>query len=538
MKLNNTRAAKSTQNKNVKDTRKRSSGLRSRHKRSVETKRGTQARNKPRSPGQSAVAMNAGTDTALAASQTPPDSPYLRTDAGNAELFSALYADRLRYDHKRGRWLIWQEGRWWKKDETTRVKTLAKNVARLRLKNAKGNLDETKWALRSEARQRLEAMIDLAKAERPLADSGEGWDGDPWLLGVANGVVDLRTGQLRDGKQSDKITMHTKIAFDPTAKAPRWERFMSEVYDGNRELMDYVQRAVGYSITGDVSEQVIFLAYGTGANGKSTFVEIIRNVLGEHAYNLPFSAFELNSRSSIPNDIAALENRRFATAIETSETSRLNEARIKALTGSDPVTARYLYGEFFTFVPTAKFWLVFNHFPKVNDESEGFWRRVRVIPFVQQFPKDKRDKKLLMKLKEEAGGILNWAIEGARKWKEQGLDTPAIVTQTSEQYRQESDVLAEFIEDCCVLDADALTTSGKLWNEYVGWKTRQHDGDGLDRTTFGRKLEARGLKKVRVGQERTRGWRGIRLKSDVPDPFFDPGPQAAAEMELVQGVPA
>jgi len=466
--------------------------------------------------------------------QVPIESPYLRTDSGNAELFSALYADRLRYDHKRGRWLIWKDGRWWGKDEVKHVGTMAKKVARLRLRKARGNPDETKWALRSESRQRLEAMVELAKSERALADSGEGWDSDPWLLGMANGVVDLRTGELRDGKQDDKITLHSKIAFDPAAKAPRWEQFISEVFDGDTELIEFVQRAVGYSITGDVGEQVIFLAYGSGANGKSTFVELIRHVLGEHAYNLPFSAFELSGRSSIPTDIAAMENRRFATAIETSESSRLNEARIKALTGSDPITARYLFKEFFTFVPTAKFWLVFNHFPKVKDESEGFWRRVRVIPFLRQFSKDKRDKKLLLTLKEEAAGILNWAIEGARKWKEQGLNTPAIVTQMSEQYRQESDVLAEFIEDCCVLDADTSTTSGKLWNEYLRWVTRQNDGDGLDRTSFGRKLEAHGLKKERVGRERTRGWRGIRLKSDAPDPFFDLGPQAAAE--AAQGV--
>jgi putative DNA primase/helicase len=195
---------------------------------------------------------------------------------------------------------------------------MAQRIGRLRLKNAGDNIDETKWALRSEALQRLEAMVKLAKSEPLLADAGEGWDSNPWLLGVTNGVIDLRTGTLREGTQSDKITMHTKIAFDPAAKAPRWERFISEVFEGNPELIDYVQRAIGYSITGDVSEQVVFLAYGTGANGKSTFVEVIRHVLGEYAYNLPFSAFELNSRSAIPNDIAALENRRFATAIETS----------------------------------------------------------------------------------------------------------------------------------------------------------------------------------------------------------------------------
>jgi putative DNA primase/helicase len=209
---------------------------------------------------------------------------------------------------------------------------------------------------------------------------------------------------------------------------------------------------------------------------------------------------------------------------------------MKALTGSDPITARYLYGEFFTFVPTAKFWLVFNHFPQVMDDSEGFWRRVRVIPFERQFSKENRDNKLLQKLKAEAEGILNWAIEGALKWQKDGLKTDVIVTQISEQYRQESDPLVEFIEDCCDLDPEAAATSGALWHEYLRWKQKQGDVDVIDRTTFGRKLQARGMKKERIGRERTRGWRGIRLKSDAPDPFFDLGPQAVAE--AAQGVPA
>jgi putative DNA primase/helicase len=530
------KSGKSVQNTSSNNRRKHDAGLSGRHKSAA--KRQMQEKAKSRHSGKGAVVAVNDVTTANVPENTKnaPDSRYLRTDVGNAEMFSALYADRLRYDHKRGRWLIWKDGRWWVKDQTARAVAMAKQVARLRLTQGGDNDKETKWALRSEARQRLEAMVELAKSETALADSGEGWDSDPWLLGVPNGVVDLRTGQLRGGKQSDKITLHSKIAFDPTAKAPRWERFINEIFDGNTELIEYVQRAVGYSITGDIGEQVVFLAFGSGANGKSTFVEMIRNVLGEQAYNLPFSAFELHNRSSIPNDIAALEGRRFTTAIETSESSRLNEARIKALTGSDPITARYLYGEFFTFVPTAKFWLVFNHFPQVMDDSEGFWRRVRVIPFERQFSKDNRDNKLLEKLKAEASGILNWAIEGARKWKEQGLDTPAIVTQLSEQYRQESDVLAEFIEDCCELDPDASTTSGALWHEYLRWKQKQGDEDVIDRTTFGRKLQARGCKKMRVGQERTRGWRGIRLKSDDLDEFFNVGPQPA--LQAAQGLPA
>jgi putative DNA primase/helicase len=291
---------------------------------------------------------------------------YPRTDAGNAELFARGFANKARFDHRRGRWLIWL-GHWWAEDEKEMVLQAAKKIARFRLQysttidNATGADLEAKWALRSESRPRLEAMLKLAQSEHPLSDPGKGWDANPWLLGVPNGVVDLRTGQLSDGNQSDKITMHTNVPFNPSSKAPRWEQFFDQIFGGNQELIDYVQRAAGYSLTGDVSEQVLFLAYGTGANGKSTFLEVLRHIIGTYAYNLPFSAFELKARSAIPNEIAALSAKRFVTAIETNESAELNEGRIKALTGSDPITARFLYREFFTFIPTSKYWLAFNH---------------------------------------------------------------------------------------------------------------------------------------------------------------------------------
>src|SRR5260370_2165539 len=317
-----------------------------------------------------------------------------RTDTGNAELFAGLFGHRLLFDHKRERWLFYAE-HWWTADVDGELMRTAKQAALFRLKTSgtigddKKRKQEVQWALHSESLPRLQAMLTLARSEKPLADTGENWDADPWLLGVANGVVNLHTGKLRPGTPSDRITLHTNMAFDPSAQCPRYDRFISEIFDGDPDLISYVHRAVGYSLTGETSEQCFFCCHGEGANGKSTFLNAVRHAVGAYACNLPFSAFELKTRSTIGNDVATIPDRRFVTAIETDESVRLNEARIKALTGGDLITARMLYREVFTFRPVATFCLAFNRPPRVSADSQSLLRRVHLIPFVRQFdPED------------------------------------------------------------------------------------------------------------------------------------------------------
>ena len=443
---------------------------------------------------------------------------FAATDAGNAEMFAAASSDDLRYEHRRGRWLVWHK-HWWSEDRDGQVYRRAKSVARMRGQRAaqmsekKEQASEYAWAFKSEARARLEAMLKLAEAEYPLFDSGEGWDVNPMLLGVANGIVDLATGTLRDGLQADKITLHSDIAFDPSAQCSRWLQFLSEVFGDDQSLIEYIRQAVGYSLTGHTSEQCLFLLYGSGANGKSTFLEVVRRVVGGLAYNLPFSALELISRSSIPSDIAAMAGKRFVTAIETSESARLNEARIKMLTGSDPVTARRLYGEFFTYAPAAKLWLAFNHLPEVQDDSHGFWRRIRLIPFLQRFDGSAIDKDLLAKLLVEAPGILVWAVQGALMWLRKGLgEPPAAVREATEAYRCESDPLEEFIAGCLV-SPGARATAGGIWEIYQKWEKENRVCSPLSRRAFSHRLEAKGFKKERYGHQRTWTWLGISLRN-------------------------
>jgi putative DNA primase/helicase len=446
-------------------------------------------------------------------------SKFAQTDVGNAEMFASASSDDLRYDHQRGRWLAWRK-HWWSSDNVGSVYQRAKSVARMRAQLASNISDEKKqtaefaWAFRSEARARIEAMLRLAEAEYPLFDSGEGWDANPMLLGVANGVIDLRTGILRDGLQADKITLHSDITFDPSAQCPRWLQFLGEVFGNDQQLIEYVQRAIGYSLTGDTREQCLFFCYGSGANGKSTLLEILRRIIGSYAHTLPFSAFELTSRTSIPNDLASMAGKRFVTALETNEAAQLNEARIKMLTGCDPVSARLLYHEHFTFVTSAKIWLAFNHQPEVHDDSHGFWRRLKLIPFHQRFEGSAIDKDLLAKLLVEAPGILAWAVQGALKWLREGLgEPPAAVREATNGYRDDSDPIGEFIAECCVVSPGAIATAGGIWELYQEWEKRNGISFPLSRKAFSHRLEAKGFKKGKCGHERTRIWLGISLRN-------------------------
>ena len=426
------------------------------------------------------------------------NGPFPLTDAGNAELFAALYGHILRFDHARNRWLIWEEHRW-APDSDGEVRRLAKKAARVRYRTALDieDLDlrgkTASSAVRSESRQRLDACLALARSEHPIADSGMTWDPDPYLLGVANGVVDLRTGMIRSGHPDDRLTMQVPVQYHVKAECPRWQQFLHQVFQRDEELIGFVQRALGYSLTGSVREQVLFLCHGTGSNGKSVFLDMLRNVLGDYAMNIPFTVLELQQRPSLTNDLASMAGRRLVTSSETNESTRLNEARIKALTGGDPITARFLYSESFTYEPVAKFWLAVNHLPRVRDDSYGFWRRVRVLPFNEQFTGDDADKGLPFKLLEELPGILNWGVQGALNWRLVGLAPPSAVMTATQAYRKDNDELDGFVADCCVVADGVRAEPGHLFSEYQRWSKEQGilERHRLGSRSFGTRIRER-----------------------------------------------
>jgi len=445
------------------------------------------------------------------------------TDAGNGEYFARMYGDRVRYDHRRRRWLMWDRHRW-SDDADGEIHRLAKLAVRHRLLSATKIEDLTrrgqaaKFAIQSEHRQRLDALLAQAQTEPPITDAGRHWDRDPLLFGTENGILDLRAGRLRDGRSEDRITLHAPIAYNPDAACPRWLRFLDEVFGDDVELIDFIQRAVGYSLTGLTTEQCLFVCYGTGANGKSVLLRILRMLAGFYAFNAPFSLFEMHSRSAIPNDLAALVNRRLVTSSETNEGTRLNEARVKALTGCDPITARFMRAEFFTFEPVAKYWLAVNHKPSVADDSHGFWRRVRLIPFTRRFTGSAADQSLADTLQLELPGILAWAVRGVQAWQERGLRAPAAVEAATETYRLESDPLAAFIEERCVVVEGTSMVASAAFKAYLTWSSEQgmRERELLTATKFGTRMAERfGKKHSSSGNH----YLDIGLLSDLSEPL-------------------
>jgi putative DNA primase/helicase len=444
-----------------------------------------------------------------AAKYQPAADTFPLTEAGDAEFFASAFGDVIRYDHRLGRWLLFN-GHVWAPQTDGEVPRLTLEAMRARQRASVGIKDRLQWAAKGESRSRLGNLLAIAQTTTPIADAGEHWDEDPMLLGVANGILDLRTGTLRDGRPDDRITMRCAVAFDPAATWPAWERFLIEVFD-DEDVIRYVQRACGYSLTGDCREECLFFCWGVGANGKGTLMNTLAWTLGDYADDLPFSALELHDRrSGISNDIAKLVSKRYVTASESGETTRLNEARVKALTGRDPITARFLHHEFFTFQPVAKFWLATNKKPIVRDDSQGFWRRLHLIPFSRTF--ERPDKTLKDRLRAEAPGILSWVVKGCLEWQRDGLNPPELVLKATDEYRRESDSLTPFYESCCVIDPRARVQASTLFARYQRWcsETRVWPEQQLNQTAFGKQVRSR----FAVEEKRWTFYVGIGIRDD------------------------
>lgn len=442
-----------------------------------------------------------------------------RSDSGNAELFAELYRDTVRFDHKQGRWILWNDSRW-AEDKQEKVRCLMKQAARrrhelvLNLGESDERTRQIKWALQSESRYAIDAALELAKSEPNVSDDGERWDANPMLLGVANGIVDLTTGQFRTATQGDFITKFSPAAHDANAECPRFEQFLEEIFDGDQERIRYIQKAVGYTLTGCVEEHCLFACYGSGRNGKSTLLEVLLYIIGDYGVDLPFGTLETTHQIG---EGANLPGARFAKAVETREGRRLDEARVKSWTGGDTISVRPLYRNSFSFQPTHKLWLAFNHKPIVADNSPAIWNRIHLIPFERKFEKQRADKKLLATLKAEAPGILNWAIRGCLAWQSEGLGVPIAVEQATREYEQESDPIGPFLAECCDENPEFQVPKSELWNAYRKWCS-----ESLSRRAFVEKMRGRGF-----GERNSRSkrfWTGVRLKardtSDASDTNF------------------
>ena len=422
-----------------------------------------------------------------------------RSDAGNAEAIALLFGQKIRYNHTSGRWLIFN-GNIWEVDEKNEIKQFAVQAVRERLR-ASADINDTQkreraanHALASENNNRLNAALDIAKGLTPIAATKNDFDNDPFFIGTENGVLNLTNGELYTGTPEHMISKSLNTSFDSSARCDRWEKFVEEIMDDDPTLVNFLQMASGYTLTGDVKEQVLFFLHGFGANGKSTFLEVISYLLGDYSKSINFHTLEssINNSNKMTNDVAELAGKRLVIANEVKEHSALNEARIKSLTGGDTITARHLYKDEFSFDPSFKIWLSANHKPKVDDNSYAFWRRIRLVPFEKSFKGDQCDKGLKNKLLDELPGILNWMIDGCVFWQKEGLTNPEKIQNATTEYQNESDIVFMFLKDRTIRKEGATVLSQSLFETFINW-TKETGEKEMKRNMFGRKLSGLGI---------------------------------------------
>jgi putative DNA primase/helicase len=439
---------------------------------------------------------------------------FALTDLGNAERLVQRFGDGIRYCEEQNAWYVWN-GRRWRRDKKGKVTAYAKETIRGRYAEAHQTKDENKrkqivqHAVRSESVRAIRAMITLAQSEKEVAISFDQFDSDPWLLNVNNGVIDLRTGNLLPHDPAQLITKLAPVEYNPNTACPLWISFLDRIMAGNAALITFLKRAVGYCLSGNVREQCLFFLFGTGANGKSTFLELLRALLGDYAKQADFTTFLMKANDTVRNDIADLRGSRFVSAVEVEGGKRLAEALVKQVTGGDALKARFLYSEYFEFAPTFKIFLAANHKPEIHGTDYGIWRRIKLIPFTVTIPEKERDPELKEKLRAEMPGILKWAVEGCLEWQQFGLGEPKEVKVATEAYRVEMDLTAEFIKDCCVENATAKVKLSDLYGKYLEW-CKESGEDQLEPKAFTRKLDTKGFSKKR-GTGGNYYWYGIGL---------------------------
>ena len=429
--------------------------------------------------------------------QLPMDS-----DEGLALSFADKHADSIRYVAPWAKWMLW-DGRKWRADDTlaifTHVRQHCREIA----------LRCTKPRARKIASAATVAAVErLARADNRLSMGVEQWDADPLLLNTPGGVVDLRTGAVRQNQAADFITRLTGSG--PAESCPLFVQFLERVTGGDNDLIAFMQRMAGYFLTGSTSAHALFFAYGTGANGKSVFAETLAGLLGDYHRSAPIETFTASAGERHPTDLAGLRGARLVTSAETEEGRRWAESRIKQLTGGDRIAARFMRQDFFEFIPQFKLFITGNHKPELRNVDEAMRRRVHLVPFAVTIPPGDRDDHLVEKLRQEWGGILSWAINGALTYLKYGLTPPAAVRTATEQYFSSEDALGAWLEECCDRDPSAAVRSQDLFASWRAWSEQSGEQPGSNKTLSGR-LEARGFPRTHTRQGTC--YPGLRLKS-------------------------
>jgi putative DNA primase/helicase len=417
---------------------------------------------------------------------TPYSALPAHSELALTERFVDRHEDELRYV---GAWRSWLtfDGERWQVEKTHLPLEFAKRIAREAALETSG-----KAARDLASKHTASAIVDLARADRKIAAIAEQWDVDPWLLNTPGGTMDLRTGQMRAPWEKDYITRVTATEPDAMCPYPLWCLFLSRIFNGDVALIAYVQRVLGYALTGSTKEQALFFGYGTGANGKSVLLDTITGIMGDYAKSAPIETFTVSTGERHPTELAGLRGARLVTAVETEEGRRWAESRIKALTGGDTISARFMRQDFFEFRPQFKLVIAGNHKPGLRSVDEAIRRRFNLLPFAVTIPPSERDPDLTKRLKTEWPGILSWMIQGCLLWQERGLQPPPAVADATAAYLEAEDALGAWMQACCTRTVSA---TGKALALYTSWKAyaeRAGEPPGSQKG-FAHALEARGF---------------------------------------------
>lgn len=417
---------------------------------------------------------------------------YSMDDTGNAERFKDLMGESLRYCYTNKTWMYFN-GLKWIDDCRGQIKTLADEVInKMKLEFAmcedadveKAFMKHLKHTRSSKGKtamiKELEHMVPILVDEMDLCLEH---------LNVQNGILNLMTGDLKNHDKNKYFTRVTNVEYTENVDCPVWDKFLIDIFENDKDLIRYIQKAIGYSLTGLTTEQCAFFCYGTGRNGKSTFLDVISDILGDYAVNIQPETIMVKqgNQNGANSDIARLKGARFVTTVEPNDGVRLNEGLIKQLTGGDTVTARKLYANEFEFKPEFKLWMSTNHKPIIRGTDLGIWRRIHLIPFNVKISEEKADKNLKLKLKQEYMGIIRWAVDGCLMWQREGLIIPDSIKQATNEYKNEMDVISAWIDECCELDASSFEKAGDLYNSYSKWGKESNEYV-MSLTKFGREM--------------------------------------------------
>jgi putative DNA primase/helicase len=428
-------------------------------------------------------------------------SPRSWDDMGMAQRFLDMFPHSFLYSMVDKTWYVYN-GSYWKQDNQGLIEKAADKVIN-NLKNEKHVIPEDvdeddykkawkKFEKRERSRSSKVNMVNEIKHLVPVLHNQ--WDQEHMLLNTPSGYIDLTNGTLHNHNYNKMFTQETGVDFSENVDCPLWIKFLNQTFQNDQELIHFFQKIIGYSLTGSNSEQVMFILYGNGRNGKSVLLNIIKYIFGSYAKTMNATTImqkRIGISQGATSDIARLEGARLVVSSEANEGDRLDESLVKQMTGGDTLVARYQYGKDFEFDPVFKLFMATNHKPKIYGTDEGIWRRLVIIPFTHTVKKENVDKKLEDKLKAESMGILKWAIEGAMMWQSEGLNPPDVIQNAGNEYRKEMDVIEAFIDECCVTNDSYKVKASELFDAYKKWANETNNWEGMTNNKFGREITKR-----------------------------------------------